>query len=70
MERKYVTSSNIASIGYDAEQIILEVEFNYGSIYQYFDVPESVYEGLMTADSHGKYLDAYVKKAGYRYEKL
>ena len=70
MERKYVVSSNIASIGYDAEQMILEVEFNYGSIYQYFDVPESVYEGLMTADSHGKYLDAYVKKAGYRYEKL
>ena len=70
MQRKYVTSSNIASIGYDAEQMILEVEFNYGSIYQYFDVPESVYEGLMTADSHGKYLDAYVKKAGYRYEKL
>ncbi len=70
MERKYVTSSNIASIGYDAEQMILEVEFNYGSIYQYFDVPESVYEGLMAADSHGKYLDAYVKKAGYRYEKL
>lgn len=70
MERKYVTSSNIASIGYDAEQMILEVEFNYGSIYRYFDVPESVYEGLMTADSHGKYLDAYVKKAGYRYEKL
>ncbi len=70
MERKYVVSSNIASIGYDAEQMILEVEFNYGSIYQYFDVPESVYEGLMAADSHGKYLDAYVKKAGYRYEKL
>lgn len=70
MERKYVVSSNIASIGYDAEQMILEVEFNYGSIYQYFDVPESVYEGLMTADSYGKYLDAYVKKAGYRYEKL
>ena len=70
MERTYVTSSNIASIGYDADQMILEVEFNYGSIYQYFDVPESVYEGLMAADSHGKYLDTYVKKAGYRYEKL
>ncbi len=70
MERTYVTSSNIASIGYDADQMILEVEFNYGSVYQYFDVPESVYEGLMAADSHGKYFDAYVKKAGYRYEKL
>lgn len=70
MERTYVTSSNIASIGYDADQMILEVEFNYGSVYQYFDVPESVYEGLMAADSHGKYFDTYVKKAGYRYEKL
>lgn len=70
MERTYVTSSNIASIGYDAEQMILEVEFNYGAVYQYFDVPESVYEGLMAADSHGKYFDAYVKKAGYQYEKL
>lgn len=70
MERTYVTSSNIASIGYDAEQMILEVEFNYGAVYQYYDVPESVYDGLMAADSHGKYLDAYVKKAGYRYEKL
>lgn len=65
-----MTSSNIASIGYDAEQMILEVEFNYGAVYQYFDVPESVYEGLMAADSHGKYFDAYVKKAGYQYEKL
>lgn len=70
MERTYVTSSNIASIGYDAEQMVLEVEFNYGAVYQYFDVPESVYEGLMAADSHGKYFDAYVKKAGYQYEKL
>lgn len=70
MERTYVTSSNIASIGYDAEQMVLEVEFNYGAVYQYFDVPESVYEGLMAVDSHGKYFDAYVKKAGYQYEKL
>ena len=70
MKRTYVTSSNIASIGYDADQMILEVEFHYGTVYQYFDVPESVYEGLMAADSHGKYFDAYVKKAGYQYEKL
>lgn len=70
MERTYVNSSNIASIGYDASQMILEVEFNYGTVYQYFDVPQSVYEGLMSADSHGRYFDAYVKKAGYRYERI
>ena len=70
MERQYVSSSNIASIGYDASEMVLEVEFLNGSIYQYFDVPQSVYDGLMSASSHGSYLDAYVKKGGYRYSKI
>ena len=33
MDRTYVSSSNIASIGYDPMQMILEVEFLNGSIY-------------------------------------
>ena len=70
MERQYVSSSNIASIGYDASDMILEVEFLNGAIYQYYDVPQSVYDGLMSASSHGSYLDAYVKKGGYRYIKI
>jgi hypothetical protein len=70
MERQYVSSSNIASIGYDASDMILEVEFLNGTIYQYYDVPQSVYDGLMSASSHGSYLDAYVKKGGYRYSKI
>lgn len=44
MERQYVSSSNIASIGYDASDMILEVEFLNGAIYQYYDVPQSVYD--------------------------
>lgn len=70
MDRTYVSSSNIASIGYDTIAMILEVEFLDGSIYQYFDVPETLYEGLMTAESHGKYLYEYIKKGGYRYERI
>lgn len=70
MERQYVSSSNIASIGYDASDMILEVEFLNRAIYQYYDVPQSVYDGLMSASSHGSYLDAYVKKGGYRYSKI
>lgn len=65
-----MSSSNIASIGYDASDMILEVEFLNGAIYQYYDVPQSVYDGLMSASSHGSYLDAYVKKGGYRYSKI
>lgn len=61
MERVQVESSNIASIWYDAESMILEVEFNSWSIYQYFDVPESEHNWIMEADSHWKYLNENIK---------
>ena len=70
MERQSVESSNLASIGYDAENEILEVEFKHGGVYQYFDVPENVYDELMNATSHGQYFDRNVKKAGYEFEKM
>ena len=58
MERQYVSSSNIASIGYDPDNQVLEIEFLSG------------YDGLMAADSNGKFLDVYIKKGGYRYTKI
>lgn len=70
MERSYVSSSNLASVGYDASLNTLEIQFKNGGIYQYFNVPESIYKGLMNASSHGSYFDAYVKKAGYSYTKV
>jgi hypothetical protein len=70
MNRTAVSSSNLASVGYDAAQRILEIEFLSGSVYQYFNVPQSVYEGLMAAESHGRYFDANVKKADYSYKQI
>lgn len=70
MLRKNVSSSNIKSIGYDKSTSTLEVEFLNGNIYQYSNVPESLYINLMNAGSHGEYLDAYIKKGGYRYTKV
>ena len=70
MERQYVSSSNIASIGYDPGNMVLEIEFLSGSVYQYYDVPQSIYDGLMAADSHGKFLAVYIKKGGYRYAQV
>lgn len=49
MNRTPVSSSNLASIGYDHESMVLEIKFHSGGIYQYFNVPESVYQGLMPA---------------------
>ena len=69
MQRSSVVSSNLRSIGYDESSMTLEVEFNHGGIYQYSSVPQSIYS-LMSADSHGSYFDAHVKKAGYSYRKV
>lgn len=69
MNRNPVTSSNIASIGYDDASATLEIEFKNGGIYQYFDVSQREYEGLMSADSHGSYLAQNIK-GRYRYSKV
>ncbi|QNS41792.1 KTSC domain-containing protein [Chryseobacterium manosquense] len=69
MNRQAVTSSNIASIGYDADSQTLEIEFLNGGVYQYFDVPQHIYDGIMSADSHGQYLAQNIKGA-YRYSKV
>jgi hypothetical protein len=62
MNRTPVSSSNLASIGYDAESLILEVEFNNGRVYQYFDVPQGTYDELMSASSKGSYMNNVIKK--------
>ena len=62
MERVYVSSSNIRSIGYDAESLTLEVEFNSGAMYQFQGVPLADYDALMNAGSKGTYFNANIKK--------
>jgi len=70
MERRSVSSSNLASVGYDAQSQTLEVAFNRGGVYQYYSVPFQVYSGLMNASSHGEYFDRNVKKVGYRFKQV
>lgn len=61
MERIRVRSSNISSIGYDANSCTLEVEFNSGSVYQYSRVFETVHNALMRAHSHGAYFNENIR---------
>lgn len=61
MERYSVASSNLASVGYDPATQTLEVEFLSGSIYQYFNVPQNVYDQLMKESSKGRFLNTYIK---------
>ena len=69
MNREAVESSNIASIGYDPSSETLEIEFIKGGLYQYYDVPEHVYDELMSASSHGGYLAENIKGT-YSYSKI
>lgn len=61
MERTSVHSSNIASIGYDAENKLLEVEFKGGGVYQYLDVPKEMHEQLLMAKSIGGFFSGAVR---------
>jgi len=70
MQRSPVSSSNLASVGYDPQTRTLEIEFRDGAVYRYFHVPQHIYEGLMYAASHGRYFDAWIKKGGYPYSQV
>lgn len=56
-----VASSNIATVGYDKETHILEIEFHHGAIYQYVGVPEEVYEELMNSPAKGSFFMNEIK---------
>lgn len=61
MERQPVSSSNLAAVGYDPSAETLEVEFKNGSIYQYYNVPQVIFDQLVAAPSPGTYFNANVK---------
>ncbi len=69
MYRRPVDSSLIRSVGYDIASSVMEVEFDAGSVYEYFDVPLSIYSELMSAGSKGSYFNEYVKDL-YPYEQV
>jgi hypothetical protein len=69
MERTPITSTTLNAVGYDEDSQTLEMEFKTGSVYQYAGVPSSEFEGLMNADSKGKYFNANIKNR-YPFTKL
>ena len=63
MIREPVASTNIVSLGYDADTETLEVEFGSGSVYQYYNVGAAIYEQLAEASSKGQFINTYIKNA-------
>jgi hypothetical protein len=61
IERSRVESTAIASLGYEAQHQILEIEFSSGTVYQYFDVPPDVYGQFLTAGSKGVWFNQAIR---------
>jgi hypothetical protein len=69
MQLVTVESSMIHAVGYDKPKRVLEIIFNTGRTYLYDDVPPEVYEGLLKAESKGRYFLANIRDA-YSYRQL
>ena len=63
INRVPVDSASLASIGYAAEEGILEVEFRSGDIYRFFLVPLAVWHELLASDSKGAYFNHHVRNS-------
>jgi hypothetical protein len=61
LPRQKVTSSDIASVGYDTGSQTLEIEFHATGLYRYFSVPPSVHAELLVTPSPGKYFLQHIK---------
>ena len=63
VERKFVESSAIRSVGYAAVSKTLEIEFVSGLVYRYLEVPSAVARGLLAAESIGQFFNQHVRTA-------
>lgn len=61
MRRKPVSSSSVASVGYDPKSQMLELEFHSGSVYEYREVPPEVFRDLMEAPSKGRFFASEIR---------
>lgn len=63
-----VSSSNLRAVGYDPVTETLRIEFHNGT-YDYYNVPEHIYRGLLNATSKGQYHHLYIKN-NYSYRRI
>ncbi len=61
MDRQFIESKMIKSIGYDAQSSTLEIEFNTGAVWQYFDFQESLWYEFESSESKGKFFHREIK---------
>lgn len=55
-----VVSTVFRTIGYDSEMRLLDVEFQKGSVFRYFDVPAHVYSELLRSEVKGQFYQKHI----------
>ena len=60
-DRQPVTSTSIASIGYDPQRRMLDVEFQSGATYRYLKVPPDAASRFMEAESKGRFFSRHIR---------
>lgn len=61
MDMIRVNSSAISAIGYSAADLHLKIKFVQGHTYDFCRVPQSVFDGLLSAKSKGAYYNDHIK---------
>jgi hypothetical protein len=66
IERKPVTSSNVASVGFCPDRKCIEVEYRNGAIYEYEGCDQKLFDDLMASESKGKFVNAHIKSRKFK----
>lgn len=66
---EYVISSNLRAVDYNPLNGTLTIQFHSGSMYEYYNVPQHIYDGLLSAPSKGKYHHRHIKNS-YGYSRI
>jgi hypothetical protein len=61
MPRVPLESTLLASAQYHATRRVLDVEFHSGELYRYFGVSKTHYQGLLRAESKGRYFNQNIR---------
>ena len=64
-----IRSSNLRSAKYNTETKILEITFNNGNIYEYYEFPQEQFVKFRMTESQGKFLNAHIN-GKYKYKRV
>jgi lysyl-tRNA synthetase class 2 len=61
MKPTVVESTTLATVAYDADRKLLQIEFRDRTTYRYFSVPADLHEMLLRAQSKGSYFNRVIR---------